>query len=297
MSDAFRVVVVGDVGTDILAQLSGPLAVGSDAAGTVTVMGGGAGANVAAWLAHLGVEVVLVGRVGDDVAGRLRTAELTAAGVVTVLAVDAERPTGTVIVLVDPDGERTMVPDRGANRGLRPADLPPELLGGGGHLHLSAYPLLDPVSAPAARDALRAARAAGLTVSVDPSSTGPLRAYGVARFRAEVAGVDLLLPNAAEALLLTGASNVPDAAQALAADHATVVVSCGAQGAVWSAGGRHGAVPAVPGPVLDTTGAGDAFSAGVLRARLSGAGVADSAAAGVAVAATAVALRGARPGA
>ena len=55
---------------------------------------------------------------------------------------DGERPTGTCIVLVGPDGERTMVPDPGANDGLAAGDLPDELLGAGGHLHVGGYSLL-----------------------------------------------------------------------------------------------------------------------------------------------------------
>ena len=67
---------------------------------------------------------MLVGRVGDDERGRAAAADAAAAGVEPRLAVDGERPTGTCIVLVGPDGERTMVPDPGANDGLVSGDLP-----------------------------------------------------------------------------------------------------------------------------------------------------------------------------
>lgn len=287
--------MVGDVVTDVVALLGEPLVHGSDAAGSVRMMAGGAGGNVAAWLAHLGVPVTVLGRVGDDDAGRRHTAELAAAGVVTALSVDPDRPTGTVVVLVGSDGERTMVADRGANRGLLPTDVLPGLLVAGDHLHLSAYPLLDPASTETALHALRAAASAGMTVSVDPSSVQPLRNFGVDRFRTETTGIDLLLPNAEEAMLIAGVDDAAAAARLLAETCPTVVVSRGASGAAWAQGTRHGSVAAAPGPVLDTTGAGDAFTAGVLRAWLGGLPVARCAADGAGVAATAVAVRGGRP--
>ncbi len=107
---------------------------------------GGAGANTAAWLAARGVDVTLVARVGDDAAGRAAVAELAAAGVRPAVAVDPDAPTATVVVLVGPGGERTMLSDRGAAARLSPADLPP--LDGVDHLHLSGYVLGAGVVAP-----------------------------------------------------------------------------------------------------------------------------------------------------
>jgi ribokinase len=105
---------------------------------------------------------------------------------------------------------------------------------------------------------------AGCTVSVDPASTGPLTGYGIDRWLADTAAATVLLPNADEARLLTGCEDVTDAAQALARRHPVVVVSLGAEGALWA--DTDGIVhrPAHPAVVVDTTGAGDAFTAGVL---------------------------------
>ncbi len=267
---ASPVVVVGDVATDVVVVLSGEPAPGSDRPAAIRSRGGGAGANVAVHLAQLGTPVLLAGCLGDDVAGAGLRAELTAAGVRLAVRTVPGAATGTIVSLVEPDGQRSMLADRGANLALRPEDVPAPAAGG--HLHLSGYTLLDPGPRAAGLDALAAAAAAGCTVSVDPASTGPLTAYGVDRWLADTAAATLLLPNADEAVLLTGCPDVSDAARALARRHPVVAVSLGADGALWASQQASQEVlvhrPAHPARVLDTTGAGDAFAAGLLAAWL-----------------------------
>ena len=165
------VVVVGDAGLDVVARHTGPIAHGGDVRAKVTIEPGGAGANTAAWLAACGASPVLVARVGADSAGRQVHAELTTAGVQCAFAVDPDLATCCVVVLVDDDGQRSMLPDRGANARFSPADLDPGLLAApNGHLHLSGYVLLDATSRPAGLAALEAARTAGWTTSVDPQA-------------------------------------------------------------------------------------------------------------------------------
>jgi ribokinase len=285
-----RIVVVGDVMTDVVASLSGPVAPGSDTPARIVQRGGGAGANVAVWLARAGAAVTLIGRVGDDAAGRAAADDLRAEGVDARLALDPARPTGACVVLVEPGGERSMLPDAGANAGLEAVALPDDT----SHLHLAGYALLHPGSRPAARALLAAARAAGASVSVDPSSAAPLRRTGTAAFLEWVAGVDLLLPNRDEAGVLTGIRDPKGAARALTAHAREVVVKLGAQGALWTDGETQLRAPAVDLPATDTTGAGDAFAAGLLAARLAGAEPADALGAGCALAAEAVAREGGR---
>jgi sugar/nucleoside kinase (ribokinase family) len=234
----------------------------SDRPATIRSRGGGAGANVAAHLAALGVPVTLAGCVGDDAAGAGLLAELAAAGVGLAVRTVSGAASGTIVSLVEPGGRRSMLADRGANLELRPADVPPPAPGG--HLHLSGYTLLDERPRAAGLAALTAAAAAGCPTSLDPASTGPLTAYGVERWLADTARVDLLLPNADEARLLSGCDDVADAARALAARHAAVAVTLGAEGALWAAGTALVHRPAHPARVVDTTGAGDAFTAGLL---------------------------------
>jgi ribokinase len=127
-----HLVCLGDLMIDVVARLDAPLAFGSDSPSTITLFDGGSAANTAAWLGWLG----------------------TPTG-------DPTRPTGTCIVLVTPDGERTMLPSAGANDALQPADISTDLLMAGDHLHLSAYSLLREGSRDAALAALRLAGRTG----------------------------------------------------------------------------------------------------------------------------------------
>ena len=286
-----RVVVLGDVMVDVVTRLSGPVAPGSDSPARIAFEGGGQAANTAAWLAVAGARVALVARVGDDSAGRMAVAELEALGVDTRVAVDGERPTGTCVVVVAADGERTMFPDAGANDGLATGDLADDLLVRGDHLHVAGYALLRNGSRAAALSAIERAGAAGMSVSVDPSSAA-LLSGGLPRLGK---GVGLLLPNALEAAALTGREDPVAAARALAESFPEVVVTLGQQGALWTDGDQVIRVAAAAADVVDTTGAGDAFAAGLLAARLHGAGPAEALRAGCSLAARAVAAAGARP--
>jgi ribokinase len=286
------VLVVGDVMTDVLAVHAPPLAVGSDTPAQVTMRGGGSGANTAAWLAALRVPPIFVGVVGTDEAGAARVAELTAAGVRAVVRRAGGAATGTVVVLSD-GGDRTMLCDRGANLLLSPADVDAGLAAGATHLHLSGYALLDHRCRPAGQHALAAM---GITTSVDAASAAPLRLVGAAAFLAWVRGTDLLLANLDEAVALVGDGSPVELAARLTGWARHAVVKCGADGAVWASAGRDPvSVPAPSVPVVDPTGAGDAFAAGLLASWLGGGSPIDALHAAVAAGATAVGVVGGRP--
>jgi ribokinase len=287
-----RPLVLGDVMLDVVAHLSGPLAPGSDSHAVIRFRGGGSAANTAAWLAAAGAEPLLAGRVGDDERGRSVRDELRAAGVEAPLGIDPELPTGTCIVLVGPDGERTMAPDAGANDALSDTDVPDELLAAAGHLHVAGYALLRSGSRPAARAAISRALERGMSVSVDPSSAALLSP----EFLDHAAGAGLLLPNVEEARMLSGEHDPERAGRALAARFDEVVVTLGAEGALWTDGRESVRCDAVPvDAVVDSTGAGDAFAAGLLAARTNGAAPDEAMAAGARLAARAVAQPGGRP--
>jgi ribokinase len=184
-----------------------------------------------------------------------------------------------------------MFPDAGANGGLATADLSPDLFVRGDHLHVAGYALLRDGSRGAALSAIERAGAAGMTVSVDPSSAA-LLSRGLRRLGK---GVELLLPNELEAEALTGLSDPSAAARVLAERFAEVVVTLGEDGVLWTDGSELLHASASAANVVDTTGAGDAFNAGLLAARVRGAAPEETLEAGCALAARAVSVTGARP--
>ena len=289
------VIVVGDLMADVVATASGPLAHASDTPARIVHRPGGGGANVAARLVEQGVPALLVARVGEDIPGQAAVEELRRAGVELEVAIDALHATGTCVVIVEPSGERTMLPDRGANAALEPSDLPIDEFAEGGHLHLSGYTLLDPGSRSAGLVALEHARAAGMSISVDPASSAPLADVGAHAFLGWTRRASLLLPNAEEAAVLTGARDPEAAAWALAKDGREVVITLGKEGALWSDGERVERAKASPAPAqVDSTGAGDAFTAGWLASRLRGAEPTEALAAANFAAAQAIQAPGAR---
>ena len=261
-----RIVVAGDVMRDVVATLAGPVAHGSDTPAAIAERGGGSGANVAVWLARAGAAVTLVGRVGDDAAGRAAADALRAEGVDLRLSIDPERPTGTCLVLVEPGGERTMLPDPGANAALvRRAAAGRRRAPARGGLRAAA-PRLAPGGARADR---HRTRRRGDPVG-RPLQRGAARAPRRG-FLDWVAGADLLLPNRAEAAVLAGVARPGGrGAGALRARprgrrharrggravDATATPSCASRPSAWCVG--------------DSTGAGDAFAAGLLHARRGG---------------------------
>ncbi|MGP3921766.1 carbohydrate kinase family protein [Streptomyces sp. 8N616] len=290
--------VIGDVVTDIVARHTTPLAAATDTAAEISILPGGAGANVACWAAHAGVgggtdngkgtgtgpgadpgagadlravDVRLLACVGPDSAEWHEEA-LVRSGVRPILRVDPEAHTAKVISLVDATAERTFLTDSGAALRLTPDDWSDDLLEGVAHLHLSGYLFFADSSRAHARVAMKAARAHSIPVSVDPASAGFIERLGVDLFLQSIAGADLLTPNLAEAQLLTGLSEPADMALKLSHDFPLVALTLGADGALLAAEGQLLAhVPAPPATPVDTTGAGDAFTGTLLAARLSGA--------------------------
>lgn len=283
-----HVCVVGDVGLDVVAKLTGPVVFGQDSRAAVQVTSGGAGGNTAAWLAREDLDVSLIARVGDDEAGRTAAAELTAAGVDCRFAVDSSLVTCCVVILVGEDGDRTMMADRGANAAFGAADVRLPEVPGRGHLHLSGYVLLDDGSRPAGMAALAAARAAGWSTSVDPQAAQYVTTVGGDTFLSWVTGTDLLLPNDSEIAALGGVDAALEAV-------GTVVVTHGRRGASWYSVADRLTVPAPGQHEIDSTGAGDAFNAGLLAEWLAGGSPISALAAGVAAGTAAAGRVGARP--
>ena len=288
-----RILVVGDVMTDVVVRPEGPLARGSDRRAQIRFEPGGSAANQAAWLASFGVAVDFVARVGAaDV--EAEAARLRAAGVTPHLASDPDRRTGRLVALIDPSGERSFFTDRGANEALVAADIPDALVAGASFIHLSGYSFFAPSPRAAALDLMR--RAGATPVGVDPASSEFLREVGPQAFLDWTRGAALLTPNADEAEVLTGSADPETQCARLAALYRLVVIKRGPDGAIAAEGARRWRVAVPAAACIDATGAGDAFAAAFLAARLAGADVEAALERAAAAGAAAVAVVGGRPG-
>ncbi|MEX1157123.1 MAG: carbohydrate kinase family protein [Chloroflexota bacterium] len=259
-----RVAVVGDCTLDVTARTDAPPIVGGDVPAQISLGPGGQGGNVAVRLARAGIGVRLAAAIADDAAGQLLASALEAEGV-ALARLPADR-SGTVVALLDAAGERAMLSDR-VTLDSRPIG---SAVAGAEWVHCSGYPLADDATGDALA-ALLGALPAAVRVSMGGGSLpdDPDRARRV-RARIEAAGVRLLVLSRDEAgaLLARNLPSLPAAADALAGTFpdAIVVVTGGALGS--SAAGRGFALsvpaqdPAVP--VVDATGAGDAYAAGLI---------------------------------
>ena len=287
-----RACVIGDVMTDIVARLSEPFARGSDAAAEIVERPGGSAATFAVSLAREGVEVDFVGRVGFGDVERL-SAAFRVEGVTPWLTGDAETPTGRLICVVEPSGERSFLTSRGANDALAPADIPEAALARADWVHLTGYTFQHPRSRAAAREAMR--RVGETPFSVDPGSAAPLRAMGAANFLEWTAGAAVIFPNADEAAALTESDDPARQREILRGRYPLVVIKRGAEGAEAFSATARWSVPAPAVRVLDATGAGDAFAAAFVAARIAGEAVEICLRKAVAAGTAATAYLGGRP--
>jgi sugar/nucleoside kinase (ribokinase family) len=236
---------------------------------------------------------VFNGAIGRDPRGDQFASLIAGAGVHAAL-VRKDTPTGTSVILVTPDGERTMNTFLGACRDFQVEDLDLERLAASRLLYLTGYLWDTENQRRAAERAAQFAREEGraITVAFDLADPFAVRRYAE-KFREWIPGrVDVLFGNRDELALLTGGSCDEDCVSDAAALAPTVVMKMGEKGCLVGWGGRYEAVPGVPVKAVDSTGAGDAFAAGFLHGRLEGASPVDCARLANSVAARIVSVEG-----
>jgi sugar/nucleoside kinase (ribokinase family) len=265
-----KLICFGDLCVDIVTCIAHGPAIGHDATiERLTISMAGAAVNCAVAAARHGARVELIGIAGQDVFGDKLIAHLVEAGVGTSHVARTASHTGTVISIVQANGERTLYSHRGANAEAYGA-LPEALVGPGDCVYLSGYSFQTEDSR---NTALELKASAGVS-ALDPS-------YQFARDfpnggQASVGGLDFLLPNLEEAQLITGRESVEACASAVCdMGVAAAVIKLGSAGcyihSAGDTGGIRAYVPTQPsGSAVDTTGAGDAFCGAFLAAVLQG---------------------------
>ena len=253
---------------DVVAQIPTTpheLHLGNDTRTIISTHGGGAGGNVASWLAVLGNDVTMVGRIGNDAAGSAITAEFDALGISYGEIVKEGLHTGVVVCLVDPSGERTMLADNGANAGLAISDLP--ALDGVDAIYLTGYAPLAPLSREGVLEMVRTINSREIPIIFDPATVGGMQGVPVEEILSWCALMDAVIMNEEEAIYLSGLSDCEAALNFFLELTPRAIIKRGSAGAIGlERGGQIISVAAKTLTVVDTTGAGDAFAAGFIDA-------------------------------
>jgi sugar/nucleoside kinase (ribokinase family) len=239
-----------------------------DHMGPATEASGGSAGNTVAGVASFGGRAAFIGKVADDIFGKLYRHDMKATGVHfdTAPLASGGAPTARSMILITPDGERTMNTYLGACQALGPGDIDADLVENSLVTYLEGY-LWDPPEAKEAfRRAAKIAHGAGRKVSITLSD-----AFCVDRYRQEFLGlirdktIDILFANDSELRSLYETSDFDTAVELLRKDCRLAAVTVGAEGALVVEAHKVEKIPATPvDSVVDTTGAGDLFAAGFL---------------------------------
>ncbi len=264
---------------------------------SISLHTGGCASNVATALARLGIPVAIIAKAGVDPLGDFVVQALADAGVdVRGVRRVTTAGTSTNLALVDRDGERRFVHTIGANAALGPQDVDAALLRGASILYVGGALVLPGLDGPPLAGVLRDARAAGVVTLLDIiwDDTG----RWMEALAPSMPYVDYFLPNLLEGRALTGQEAPEDVARSLvAAGAGTVILKLGAEGClVVDRRGELWRVPARPATVVDATGAGDCFAAGLIAGLWHGWSLRDAVRLGHAVGAACVAAVGATTG-
>jgi sugar/nucleoside kinase (ribokinase family) len=227
---------------------------------------GGSVANTMAGIASFGGKAAFIGRAADDQFGQIFAHDIKAIGVdFASKPAKGGKPTSRSLILVTPDGERTMNTYLGISTDLATSEVDPAVVGAAKIVYLEGYLFDQPQGMAAFREAAKIAHKAGGEVALSLSD-----AFCVDRHRAEFlkfvrADVDILLANESEITSLYETKDFETAAAHAAKDVKLAALTRSGAGSVLIRDGKRVAVPALPGvKVVDTTGAGDLYAAGLL---------------------------------
>ncbi len=234
----------------------------------ITMEAGGSCPNTLATLGLLGLRVAFMGKIGNDDLGRVFEEKITAKKVHSYLHKCKEK-TGTSIILITPDKERTMNTHLSACREYREDDLPVEVIDGSRFFYFTGYMWDTETQKTAVKKAIQRARESGLQIIFDTADP-----FAVERYREDFLdliseSVDIVVANAQEAQILTG-GKIEDGVKKLGEHARIAVVKNGAKNTHIFSEGTYINVPSFHTDVKDTTGAGDAFSAGFIYGLIKG---------------------------
>ncbi|MEV4263391.1 carbohydrate kinase family protein [Kribbella sp. NPDC049584] len=267
----FDLLVIGDANPDVVVgPVAQPILFGQKErlvpSGSLVL--GGSASIMACGAARLGLRVAFAGRVGDDAAGEFVRTALAERGVdVSALVTDPSLPTPLTTILTSGD-DRAILTSTGCLPAVTADDIPNSMVRSARHVHAGSFYLLPELAVGLAR-IFKEAKAAKATTSLDPNDD-PAGKWDRMVLDPILRVTDYFLPNAAEALALTGHHSVVDAAGILARRGPLVVVKNGAEGALAHNGSKVITAPAVKVEAVDTVGAGDSFDAGWVAAVLNG---------------------------
>jgi sugar/nucleoside kinase (ribokinase family) len=262
------ILVVGDINVDITAPLTAPPAEGEDCLSRkLSFQCGGVGLNAAMALARLGCPARLVSSVGNDWFADFVLGRAAREGIdVSQVQRSSSVMTGLMFITISPNGQRTFFGSRGACAELSVTEHLGSWLDEVTALEIAGYAFLTPSSSECAGQLIAQARARGIWVAVDVG-TGPSREIP-GKIMQVTREVDTVFANATEAEALTGQPTAEGAFAALEqAGAREIVLKLGGEGCLVRENGELCGVPPFRVEVVDTTGAGDAFTAGFLAAR------------------------------
>ena len=241
------------------------LSADSAKAEAIRMLVGGDAFNVASNLSALGTETTLYSAVGEDAFGAFALDYAEKLGVSTQWIKTTDGPTSVTAVLIHPDGERSFVVQRGASHELKERQISDDLLRKYDLLYIGSACGIPGLDGEGLTKLLHRAKVLDCKTAMD--ITGNPTRRSAAQLLPALPNLDFFLPSAYEAMDLSGRDSPGKAADYFHEKGVPVVaVKMGGQGALLSAGGKQEVFPAYEGPVVDTTGAGDAFVAGFLAA-------------------------------